>query len=337
MTSTQSIRVVFMGTSAFAVPSLEALVRQRYRVVAVVTQPPRPAGRGRKVAAPPAMGAAEKHGLPVLTPIKLRSPESVEAVAELQPDLIVVAAYGQLLPRSILDLPRHGCVNVHASLLPRWRGASPISGAILAGDEFTGVTIMVMDPAMDSGPMLAQSRTRVDDIDDTPSLEQRLSRAGAALLLSTLPCYLNGSVRPVPQDESRATYVPIVKKEDGLIDWSRPAEWIWRANRAYRPWPGSYTFWRGRLLKVISCRPESAEFPNEEPGTVVPLGDGRGIGVVTGRGLLRLEEVALEGCRPTGAYSFSLGCRGFVGSRLQPFRSRAAEEGPGADLRGCYE
>lgn len=305
-----------MGTAAFAVPSLEALVRKGYDVVAVVSQPARPAGRGRRLTPPPVMEAAERLGLPVLTPEKLRAAESVAELAGLQPDLIVVAAYAQILPRSVLALPPRGCLNVHGSLLPRWRGASPIQAAILAGDEFTGVTLMVMDPGMDTGPILAQSMTRIEDRDTTPDLEERLSRMGAGLLVSVLPEYLEGSLPPVPQDDSLATYAPILKKEDGLVDWSLPAVKIWRASRAYKPWPGAYSYWKGRMLRILSCWPEEAASVSEVVGTVVPLGPGKEVGVATGQGVLRLEEVALEGGRPMGVQEFLLGHRDFLGSRL---------------------
>jgi len=314
--SPESVRVVFMGTAAFAVPSLEALVKAGYRVVAAVSRPPRPAGRGRKLTLPPVTEAAERLGLPVLTPEKLRAPEVLQQLAALRPDVIVVAAYAQFLPRSLLETPAHGCVNVHGSLLPRWRGASPIHAAILAGDEFTGVTVMRMAEAMDSGPILAQIVTRIEDSDATPDLEMRLAGAGANLLVSTLPCYLSGAIRPVIQEESLATFAPLIRKEDGLIDWSLSAEQIWRASRAYRAWPGSYSFWKGRMLKLLACRPEPELSSREEAGRVVPLDGGREVGVATGKGILRLEEVALEGSRPMGIREFLAGHRDFMGSRL---------------------
>ncbi|MHB0868594.1 MAG: methionyl-tRNA formyltransferase [Chloroflexota bacterium] len=316
MVSPQSIRVVFMGTARFAVPSLDVLVREGYGVAAVFTQPPRPAGRGRKLTASPVQVAAERLGLPVLTPEKLRSPEAVASVADLRPDLIVVAAYAQILPRAVLNLPPKGCINVHASLLPRWRGASPIQAAILAGDEVTGVTIMLMEPGLDTGPILSQRETRIEEQDTAATLEERLSGLGADLLVSTLPRYLDGALAAVPQDDRLASYAPIIKKEAGLIDWSRPAVEIWRASRAYTPWPGTYSYWNGKMLKVVSCLPEGGAAAGEPPGTVVRLGTDREAGVVTGSGVLRLLEVALEGSRPMGIREFLLGHRDFLGSRL---------------------
>lgn len=315
MIDPQSITIVFMGTSSFAVPSLQALVKDGYPVVAVVSQPARPAGRGRRLTLPPVAEAAERLGLSVLAPARLRAPEAVAEVAALQPDLIVVAAYAQILPPSVLAIPSRGCINVHGSLLPRWRGASPIHSAILAGDECTGVTIMVMDAGMDTGPTLSQSITRIEDSDATPDLESRLAEMGAELLSSTLLRYLDGALQPAPQDEAGATYARILKKADGLIDWTRPAVEIWRSCRAYRPWPGSFSFWGDRQLKVVSCRPGEG-LAGLEPGRVIPLSGGKEAGVATGDGVLWLEEVALEGGRPLGIREFLPGHRDFIGSLL---------------------
>jgi len=310
------LKAVFMGSGAFAVPSLEALVREGYRVVAVVTQPPRPAGRHRKLTPPPTMEAAQRLGLKLLHPETVRSPEAVADLRRLRPDLIVVAAYGQILPTSVLRIPPRGCLNVHGSLLPRWRGASPVQTAILEGDEFTGVTVMSMEPTMDTGPILGQSLTRIDDSDEAPELESRLARAGAALLTSVLPFYLDGSLTPVPQDPALVTYASMIEKGNGLIDWMLPARQIWRASRAYKPWPGTYSYWKGRLLKVVSSWPEDATVAGEEPGAVVPMGGGKEVGVVTGSGVLVLREVALEGGKTVGAREFLLGHRDFLGSKL---------------------
>jgi len=305
-----------MGTGRFAIPSLEGLVKAGYLLVGVISQPPRPAGRSRPLTPPPLMEAAVRLGLSVRTPERLRAPDSVAALAGLQPDLVVVVAYGQILPRSVLDLPTYGCLNVHGSLLPRWRGASPIQAAILAGDEATGVTLMRMDAGMDTGPILARRPTPIGDGDKAPDLEERLSHMGADLLVEELPRYLEGRLTPMPQDETLATYAPIIRKEDGQVDWSRSAVAIWRATRAYTPWPGSYTFWNGRMLKLLSCRPEGSAGVTEPPGTVVPVEGGREAAVVTGSGLLRLIEVALEGGRPLSIRDFLPGHRNFLGSRL---------------------
>ena len=310
-------RVVFMGTSRFAVPSLEGLVQAGYEVVGVVTQPARPAGRGRHLVAAPVSQAATRMGLRLLSPERLRSPESVAELANLIPDLIVVAAYAQILPRAVLEMPRYGCVNVHASLLPRWRGASPIHAAILAGDELAGVSIMLMEPSMDTGAVLGQIATGVEAEDTTPILEERLARAGAALLVDILPCYLSGAIDPVPQNPDLVTYAPIIKKEDGLIDWTQPARAIWRASRAFQAWPGIHTRWEGKILKVVSCQPMEA-IPQlaTAAGTVLALPAGREVGVATGEGVLVLDEVAPEGGRTMTVREFVAGHRSFVGSRL---------------------
>lgn len=313
---TRRPRVVFFGTSRFAVPSLEALAGSGYDVVLVVTQPSRPAGRGRLLTPPPVAEVAARLGLRLLSPERLRAPDSVAAIAELSPDLAVVAAYAQILPRDVLDLPHFGCINVHASLLPRWRGASPMQAAILAGDEFTGVSIMVMEPSMDTGPILGQIVTRIEDSDSTPDLEERLSLAGAALLTSVLPCYLTGRISPVHQDAEKVTYASLIRKEHGEVDWAAPARAIWLATRAYRPWPGTYSHWRGKLLKIWSCAPEDARAGASSPGTVLALGI-RGAAVATGSGILRLDEISLEGGRAMQVGEFLAGHRDFLGSRLE--------------------
>lgn len=309
-------RVVFFGTSRFAVPSLESLVKSGYDVAAVVSQPARPAGRGRTLTPSAVALAAERLGLSLLTPEKLRAPDSVAAIAELSPDLAVVAAYAQILPRDVLSLPRFGCINVHASLLPRWRGASPMQAAILAGDEFTGVSIMMMEPSMDTGPVLAETITRIDDADSAPDLERRLSEAGALLLTSVLPCYLAGGIEPVSQDPAAATYAPLIRKEDGKADWALPARVIWRASRAYRPWPGLYSYWRGKQFKILSCRAEDSGGGTAGPGMVLALGS-HAAAVATGDGVLRLDEVSLEGGRAMPIGEFLAGHRDIVGSRLE--------------------
>ncbi len=219
-------RIIFMGTPSFAVPCLEALVGQ-YEIVAVVTQPDRPASRGRKII-PSAVGeAALAHGLPLMQPESLREEEVIAEIREMQPQVIVVAAYGQILRPQVLSVPPSGVINVHPSLLPKYRGASPIAGALLAGEEETGVTIMLMDEGMDTGPILAQISTKIRPEETTGSLGERLARMGADLLLETLPRWLEGQIEPQPQDSARATYTKPIAKKDGLIDWSLPAVEIW--------------------------------------------------------------------------------------------------------------
>ncbi len=307
-------RVVFMGTPAFAVPSLRALAAH-YEVTLVVTQPDRPAGRGRALVPTPVKAAARELGLELYQPDSLRSPEALEVLRQARPDVIVVAAYGEILRQNVLSLPPFGCVNVHASLLPRHRGAGPIAAAILAGDAVTGVTIMLMDAGMDTGPMLAQAEEPIHPDDTTATLTPRLAELGAQLLIETLPRWLAGELTPQPQDSAQATYAPMIRKEDGLIDWTDPAVAIERAVRAFDPWPGAYTFWQGRRLRIARAEALPAWCGPQEPGTVVGLGAGAAA-VVTGEGALRLVDVQLEGKRCTDCCSFVCGQPGLIGSVL---------------------
>lgn len=245
-----SIRVVFMGSPDFALPSLSALAKT-YNVVGVVTQPDRASGRGRELKPPPVKSLTLELNIPVIQPEKLRAPEAMKQLREWDPDLIVVAAFGQILRTEVLALPRYGCINVHASLLPRWRGAAPINAAILAGDEETGVTIMKMDVGLDTGPMLASKSIRIGRDDTAGSVFQSLSTLGADLLIETLPEYIAGNISPVPQPEEGATYAPMLKKEDGLLDFTRPAVELERRVRAMNPWPGAWFEWNGSPLKVL--------------------------------------------------------------------------------------
>ena len=306
-------RLVFMGTPDFAVPVLKALIGQ-YEIVGVVTQPDRRAKRGRKVEASPVKVVALAHDLPVLQPPSLRQPDAVAELRALAPDVIVVAAYGQILPAEVLAIPPRGCLNVHASLLPRYRGAAPVSAAILAGDEETGVTIMLMDEGMDTGPILSQAACAISPQDTRESLIARLAQLGADLMMDTLPRWLAGAIEPQPQHRSQATYCRIIAKRDGLIDWSQSAIEIWRRSRAYCPWPGTYTYWRGKLLKVLKAE-ALPQWPGEgEPGQVMALDEG--LAVATGEGALLLGEVQLAGKRALSAQDFARGQRDFVGSVL---------------------
>jgi methionyl-tRNA formyltransferase len=295
------------------VPTLKQLI-ERYEVAGVLTRPDRPAGRGRRMVASPVKETALAHSLPVLHPRTLRRPERVEQLKALEPEIIVVAAYGLILPSAVLEIPLHGCLNVHASLLPAYRGAAPITAAILAGEAETGVTIMLMDEGMDTGPLLAQARMTIQPQDTTQSLGEKLARLGADLLMETLPRWLRGEIEPQPQGEDQATYSRLIRKEDGLVNWSLPAVEIERAVRAYTPWPSAYAFWQGKLLKILRARP-LVEWPGRaEPGEVIELP--QGIAVATGEGALLLEEVQLAGRRAMGAEEFVRGQRDFVGSML---------------------
>ena len=243
------VRIVFMGSPEFAVPVLRKLSAQ-YPVVGVVTQPDRPAGRGRVLTPPPIKILANELNLPIIQPRRLSESDALEQLHLWSPELIIVAAFGQILKPVVLDLPHYCCINVHASLLPRWRGAAPIQAAILNGDETTGITIMRMDPGIDTGPILSQHPLPISPEDTAGTLSSKLAELGADLLIETLPAYLTGRRLPEPQDESLATYAPMIKKEDGLLDFTATAANLERKIRAFNPWPGSYTFWNGQMLKL---------------------------------------------------------------------------------------
>lgn len=306
-------RVVFMGSPAFAVPALEALAGT-YPVIGVVTQPDRPAGRGSRLRPPPVKVTAERLGLPVFQPEKVAAPDALEHLRAWAPDVIIVAAFGQILPPALLSLPPRGCLNLHASLLPRWRGAAPIAAAILAGDTVTGVTLMQMDEGVDTGPILARREEPIRPDDTTGSLTERLARVAAELLMDVLPDYLAGKVRPVPQPEEGVTYCRPLKKADGRLDWTRPAVELERRVRAVTPWPGAFTFWQGQMVKVLRAAPLPDWSGPELPGTVVPLGEGAA--VVAGQGALQLLEVQMAGKNPLPIEAFLRGRRNFIGAVL---------------------
>ncbi len=312
-------RLIFMGTPEFAVPSLRALATG-HDVALVVTQPDRPAGRARVVTESPVKVAARTLGLPIFQPESLRGERPAAILRQVQPEAIVVVAYGEILRRDILAIPRRGCVNVHASLLPRHRGAAPIAAAILAGDAVTGVTIMLMDEGMDTGPILAQAEERIQPDDTTASLSARLAELGARLLIEVLPRWLEGDLVPRPQDGSLATYAPRITKEDGLIDWTQPAASIERQVRAFDPWPGAYTFWQGRRLKITRAKPLVGWCGPEVPGTVIEAPEG--VAVATGEGALLLEQLQLEGRRCVDCASFLRGQPGLIGSVLESAAER---------------
>jgi len=305
-----------MGTSDFGVPVLTAL-DDCHEVVGVFTRPDKPAGRGRHVVSSPVKQTAVCLGIPVYEPRTMRSEESARQLSALQPDIVVVAAFAYVLPASVLSIPQFGCLNVHPSLLPRHRGSSPVAGAILAGDSETGVSIMLMDEGLDTGPVLSQKRVPIDDCATTGSLTGVLARVGAQLLLPTIESWVAGTIDPVPQDEATATYTERISAGDGVIDWSCRAVDIWRRVRAYNPWPGCFTSWRGRRLKVHTAVPLDLRV-HAEPGTVVavPRGSPTPVGVVTGEGVLGLLSVQLEGKRPMSAVEFLRGQPGFIGAIL---------------------
>ncbi len=306
-------RIVFMGTPEFALPTFQALIA-RYSVVGVVTQPDRPSGRGRAVQSPPVKPLAEARGIPVFQPKSLRPPEAVARLKEWSPDVIITAAIGFILTPEVLAAPTVGTLNVHASLLPRWRGAAPIQAALLAGDAQTGVTIMCTDAGMDTGPILSQQAIPIPPRETAATLHDRLAQLGADLLIETLPRWLSGELTPRPQPAEGVTLAGRIRKEDGLIDWNRPALEIDRQIRAFTPWPGAYSFWDERRLKIVAAYPVSADAA-QPPGTVIERDDLPA--AVTGDGLLQLDELQLEGKRTLPGADFVRGQPDFIGARLR--------------------
>lgn len=304
-----------MGTPEFALPTLERLSK-RYPVVGVVTQPDRPAGRGRHVSAPPVKELALAEGIPVFQPERLRRMEAVERIRGWSPDVIVVAAYGQILPPSVLEIPPHGSLNVHASLLPRWRGAAPVQAALMAGDTVTGVTIMLMDEGMDTGPILAQEQTPIGPKETAGMLEARLAEMGGRLLMQVLPDYLAGRLEPQPQPEEGVEVIYRIPKKAARIDWTRSAQALHDHVRAFAPAPGAYTQWKGQRLKVFETRvlPPDAETAEGAPGQVFLWDDVPA--VLTGEGALALLQVQMAGKRPMKGAAFVRGRRHFVGAQL---------------------
>jgi methionyl-tRNA formyltransferase len=301
-----SPRVLFMGTPEFALPSLEALVEHAapgklwatgLDLIGVVTRPDKPAGRGRKMAFSPVKQYAVEKGMDIIQPGPLRREDALKQVTALAPDVIIVAAFGQILPPAILELPPHCCLNVHASLLPRHRGAAPISAAILAGDAETGVTIMLMEEGLDTGPILAQSVTSIAPDDTTGTLTTKLATLGAALLMDTLPEWLAGGLTPKPQDEALATMTRPIRHEDCLLDWTKTADDIGRQVRAYSPRPGAYTRWTGRQMKVIQGRPVDMAAGRYAPGLCFVDAAAGGLLCACGQGALALDVIQLEGKR----------------------------------------
>ncbi len=305
-------RIVFMGTPEFAVPVLQALIAN-YNVIAVYTRIDKPSGRGKQVVVSPVKHFALQHNLPLEQPRSLRNGSEQHRLREYNPDLVVVAAYGLLLPKAILEIPPRGCINTHASILPRLRGASPITYAILAGDAEAGVTLMQMDEGLDTGEILTARALPIAPDDTTGSLTEKLSKLGAQLLLDTLPAYLEGKISATRQDHSQATMTRLVAKEDGQIKWDTSATYVERMVRAYQPWPTAYTQYRGEQFKILRASVLEHNAP-EIPGTVLQIG--KDIGVATGKGILLLHEVQLAGKRAITAGEFARGQREFVGSHL---------------------
>ncbi len=299
------MKVVFMGTPDFAVGALEAIIKAGHEVTAVVTQPDKPKGRSGQMQFPPVKECAVKYNLPVFQPVKVKEPEAMEELRKFEADIFVVAAFGQILTKEILDMPRFGCVNIHASLLPKYRGAAPIQQAILDGEAETGVTIQQMNEGIDTGDIISTVIVPIDKKETAETLFVKLEEAGAQLIVDTLVKIEKGEITPVPQDESKASYVKMMKKTLGKIDWNKEAVVIERLVRGLNSWPSAYTFFEGKSLKLWDCD-VLEETCDEEPGTVVRVNKDS-IDVATGKGVLRILELQLEGKKRMDTKSFLLG------------------------------
>ena len=308
------MKVIFMGTPDFAVGTLEEIMKAGHEVALVVTQPDKPKGRGGAVQFPPVKECAIAHNLPVFQPNKIRETENVEYLRSFDADIMVVAAFGQILPKSILDMPKYGCINVHASLLPKYRGAAPIQWAILNGDEFTGVTIQRMDIGVDTGDMIAKKQLRIAEDETGGSLFDKLAEIGATLCVETMDSIEKGTAQYIPQDSEQATHVSMIDKELGNIDWSKSAVEIERLIRGLNPWPSAFTRLNGKTFKIWKAKvmPENTD---NKPGTVTKVIKDS-MEVQTGDGVLSLLEVQLEGKKRMEIDAFLRGCQVEEGTRM---------------------
>lgn len=304
------LKVLFMGTPDFAVPTLRMLIEQQYALQAVITQPDRAKGRGKQIVAPPIKRLAEQYQIPVLQPEKVRTKAMVQTLREFTPDLIVVVAYGQILPETILQIPAHGCINVHASLLPKYRGAAPIHWAIMRGETETGITTMFMDKGMDTGDMLVQHAMPIQEDDTAGTLHEKLAELGAETLLETLTQLEAGDLQRLPQNHDAATYAPMLKKEDGKIDWQEHALTIIRKVRGLDPWPGAYTSYQGRIVKLLQVQPETCPTHNIStiPGAIIDIDKLSGPLIKTGDGCIRILRIQPQNKSPMACSDF---CRGY--------------------------
>lgn len=305
------MKIVFMGTPDFSVGALEALIRAGHEVTAVVTQPDKAKGRSGQVQFSPVKECAVKYGIPVLQPAKIKMPEAIEELKKYEADVYVVAAFGQILSKQILEMPRFGCINIHASLLPKYRGASPINQCIIDGEKETGITIMQMDTGVDTGDILTQKKVTIDDKETAESLFGKLSKAGAELIVDTLPKLEKGEIIPVKQDESYASHVKMMDKSMGRIDWTKDAALIERLVRGLNAWPSAYTSYQGKTVKiwnsdVVRGDADSGLKDAEKPGTIVAVAKDF-FDVACGKGILRIYELQLEGKRRMDTKSFLLG------------------------------
>lgn len=310
------MRIVFMGTPDFSVPTLEALVASEHEVVGVVTQPDKPKGRGKEIHMSPVKECALQHNIPVYQPVRARDEAFVDEMRALNPDVMVVIAFGQILPKSLLELPKYGCVNIHASLLPKYRGAAPIQWAVINGDEETGITTMMMDVEMDTGDMLEKTVVKLDTEETGGSLFDRLSLLGGDLILSTLSKLEKGEITPVPQDHEKATYVKKISKSMGDIDWTMDAVSIERLVRGLNPWPSAFTRWNGKMLKIWEAKVLPDPDVKLPCGSVISASD-EGLKIQTGAGVLCVTSLQLEGKKRMDTAAFLRGYQVAAGSMME--------------------
>ena len=310
----EKYKIIFLGTPEFAIPSLEGLY-EKENVIAVVTQPDKPKGRGLKLSPSPIKTWALSKGLKVLEPLKLKDSQVIETFKSFLPDLIVVCAYGKILPKELLEIPKFGCWNIHASLLPKYRGASPINWAILEGEKETGITIILMDEGLDTGPILLQKKIPILEEDNAITLAKKLSLLGKEAILEAIELHKKGTLKPFPQPEEGISYAPILKKEDGFFTFEESAKIIERKTKAFLPWPVAFTYYKNKLLKVFSAKAIPIEH-KEKPGTILDINK-EGILVATSENAILLKEVQLEGKKKISAYEFACGQRLKAGALLE--------------------
>ncbi len=310
------MKIVFMGTPDFSVGALEAVINAGHEVTAVVTQPDKAKGRSGKAQCSPVKECALKHGIPVFQPVKIKTPEAIEELKKYEADIYIVAAFGQILSKQILEMPKLGCVNIHASLLPKYRGASPINQCIIDGEQETGITIMQMDTGIDTGDILTQKKVTIERKETADSLFVKLAQAGAELIVETLPMLERGEITPVKQDESCASHAKIMEKSLGKIDWTKDAVSIERLVRGLNSWPSAYTSWNGKTVKIWECEALSEhETCTQDPGTITAVAKDS-FDVSCGKGILRVQELQLEGKKRMDTKSFLLGNPWKTGTRL---------------------
>lgn len=301
------MKVIFMGTPDFSVPTLQTLIDSRHQVIGVVTQPDKPKGRGNKILHTPVKAKAIEYQLPIFQPSKVREPEFIKLVKGLKPDVIIVIAFGQILPKALLDIPRYGCINIHASLLPKYRGAGPIQWAVINGEETTGLTTMFMDVGLDTGDMLLKAEINLANDETGGSLHDRLSVMGGPLILETLEQLQSDTIVRIPQEEQGATYAPMLDKELGYIDWNKSATMIERLIRGLNPWPSAYTYYKGKVLKIWKAEYLKNDDKSIQPGTVYQIIKNKGFVVKCNEDSLLVKELQLQGKNKMDAASFMRG------------------------------